>query len=47
VNSTRVWGTDIPRVHWKDKRPCERLVGSIIRKVTSLWAEGGAPAKVH
>jgi hypothetical protein len=28
-----VWGTDIPRVHWKDKRHHERLEGPIIRKV--------------
>jgi hypothetical protein len=42
----RLWGTDIPRVHWKDKRLHERPVGPIIRKVTSSWAEGGIPAKV-
>jgi hypothetical protein len=41
-----LWGTDIPWVHWKDKRPRERPEGPIIRKVTSSWAEGGAPAKV-
>jgi hypothetical protein len=44
--SPAVWGTDIPWVHWKDKRPHERPEGPIIRKVTSSWAEGGTLAKV-
>jgi hypothetical protein len=35
-----VWGTDIPRVHWKDKRPHERPGGPIIRKVIPSWAWG-------
>jgi hypothetical protein len=35
-----VWGTDIPGVHQKDKRPHERLVGPIIRKVIPSWAWG-------
>ena len=43
---TQLWGTNIPRVHWKDKRPHERPVGPITRKVTPSWAEGGTPAKV-
>jgi hypothetical protein len=42
----RLVGDGYPRVHWKDKRPQERPVGPIIRKVTSSWAEGGTPAKV-
>jgi hypothetical protein len=33
-----MWGTDIPRVHWKDKRPHERPKGPIIRKVIPSWA---------
>jgi hypothetical protein len=40
-----LWGTDIPRVHWKDKRPHERLKGPINRKVTPSWAWGGATSK--
>ena len=36
----RVWGIDIPRVHWKDKRPHERPEGPIIRKVIPSWAWG-------
>jgi hypothetical protein len=35
-----VWGIDIPRVHWKDKRPHERPEGPIIRKVIPSWAWG-------
>jgi hypothetical protein len=35
-----VWGTDIPRVHWKDKRPHERPNGPINRKVIPSWAWG-------
>jgi hypothetical protein len=38
---TLVWGTDIPRVHWKDKRPHERPKGPINRKVIPSWAWGG------
>jgi hypothetical protein len=48
-NQPKDWGLvgdGYPRVHWKDKRPHERPVGVIIRKVTSSWAEGRAPAKV-
>jgi hypothetical protein len=41
-----LWGTDIPQVHWKDKRPRERPAGPIIRKVTPSWAWGGMSAKV-
>jgi hypothetical protein len=37
----KVWGTDIPRVHRKGKRPRERPVGPIIRKVVPSWAWGG------
>jgi hypothetical protein len=37
-----VWGTDIPWVHWKDKRPHEWPKGPINRKVTPSWAWGGA-----
>jgi hypothetical protein len=36
-----LWGTDIPRVHWKDKRPHERPKGPINRKVIPSWAWGG------
>jgi hypothetical protein len=36
-----LWGTDIPRVHWKDKRPHERPKGPINRKVILSWAWGG------
>jgi hypothetical protein len=32
-----LWGTDIPRVHQKDKMPHEGLVGPIIRKVIPSW----------
>jgi hypothetical protein len=35
-----LWGIDIPRVHWKDKRPHERPEGPIIRKVIPSWAWG-------
>jgi hypothetical protein len=41
----RVWGTDIPRVHQKDKRPHERPKGPIIRKVIPLWAWERRPVK--
>jgi hypothetical protein len=40
-----VWGTDIPRVHQKDKMPHEGPVGPIIRKVIPSWAWGGTPNK--
>jgi hypothetical protein len=36
----QVWGTDIPRVHWKDKRPHERPKDPINRKVIPSWAWG-------
>jgi hypothetical protein len=35
-----LWGTDIPRVHQKDKRPHERPKGPIIRKVIPLVGLG-------
>jgi hypothetical protein len=41
-----LWGTDITRVHWKAKRPRERPMGPIIRKVIPSWAWGGTPAKM-
>jgi hypothetical protein len=44
-DSDQVWGTDIPRVHWKDKRPHERPKGPINRKVTPSWAWGGTISK--
>jgi hypothetical protein len=40
-----LWGTDIPRVHQKDKMPREGPVGPIIRKVIPLWAWGGTSNK--
>jgi ribonuclease HI len=40
-----VWGTDIPRVHWKSKRPHERPKGPINRKVILSWAWGGTISK--
>jgi hypothetical protein len=40
-----VWGTDIPRVHWKDKRPHERPKGPINRKVIPSWAWGGTTSE--
>jgi hypothetical protein len=33
-----LWGTDIPRVHQKDKRPHERPVDPIVREVIPSWA---------
>jgi hypothetical protein len=36
-----LWGTYIPRVHWKSKRPHERPKGPINRKVILSWAWGG------
>jgi hypothetical protein len=41
-----LWGTDIPRVHWKDKRPHERPEGPIIRKVIPSWAWGRMTSEV-
>jgi hypothetical protein len=41
----RLWGTDIPRVHWKDKRPHERPKGPINRKVIPSWAWGGTTSE--
>jgi hypothetical protein len=47
-------GTDIPRVHQKDKRPHERPVGPMIREIIPSWAWertpgepglGGTPSK--
>jgi hypothetical protein len=40
-----LWGTDIPRVHWKDKKPHERPKGPINRKVIPSWAWGGTISK--
>jgi hypothetical protein len=40
-----LWGIDIPRVHYKDKRPHERPKGPINRKVTPSWAWGGATSE--
>jgi hypothetical protein len=41
----RLWGTDIPQVHQKDKMPHEGPVGPIIRKVIPSWAWGGTSNK--
>jgi hypothetical protein len=41
-----LWGTDIPRVHQKDKMPREGPVGPIIRKVIPSWAWGGTSNKL-
>jgi hypothetical protein len=38
-------GTDIPRVHWKSKRPHERPKGPINHKVILSWAWGGTISK--
>jgi hypothetical protein len=35
-----MWGTDIPWVHWKDKRPHERPKSLINHEVTPSWAWG-------
>jgi hypothetical protein len=40
-----LWGTDIPRVHQKNKRPHERPKGPINRKVILSWAWGGTTSK--
>jgi hypothetical protein len=45
IGGRYVWGTDIHRVHWKDKRPHERPKGPINRMVTPSWAWGGATRK--
>jgi hypothetical protein len=42
-----LWGTDIPWVHRKDKRPHERPVGPIIRKVIPSWAWGGTSSEAN
>jgi hypothetical protein len=42
---TQVWGTDVPRVHQKDKRSHERPKGSIVHEVISWWAWERRPAK--
>jgi hypothetical protein len=41
-----LWGTDIPRVHQKDKMPREGPVGPIIHKVIPSWAWGGMPNRM-
>jgi hypothetical protein len=46
VHKNSLWGTDIPRVHQKDKRPHERLVGPIIREVIPSWAWGRTTSEV-
>jgi hypothetical protein len=38
ISSDSVWGTDIPRVHQKNKRPRERPVGPMVREVIPSWA---------
>jgi hypothetical protein len=38
LSGLHLWGTDIPRVHWKDKRPHERPKSLINREVTPSWA---------
>jgi hypothetical protein len=40
-----LWGTDIPRVHWKGKRPHERPKGPINRKDIPSWAWKGTISK--
>jgi hypothetical protein len=37
---TWLWGTNIPRVHWKGNRPHERPKSPINREVTPSWAWG-------
>jgi hypothetical protein len=46
VSGSSLWGTDIPRVHQKDKRPHERLVDPIIHEVIPSWAWGRTPSEV-
>jgi hypothetical protein len=45
VDSWVLWGTDIPRVHQKDKRPHERPKGPIIHKVIPSWSWGGTTSE--
>jgi hypothetical protein len=45
AQSLPLWGTDIPRVHWKGKKPHERPKGPINRKAIPLWAWGGTISK--
>jgi hypothetical protein len=45
LRSYSMWGTDIPRVHWKDKRPHERTKGPINHKVIPSWAWGGTTSE--
>jgi hypothetical protein len=40
-----LWGTDIPRVHQKNKRPHERPEGPIIREIIPSWAWEERPIK--
>jgi hypothetical protein len=48
INSPHpLWGTDIPRVHWKDKRPHERTKGPINRKVIPSWTWGGMTSEAN
>jgi hypothetical protein len=41
----KLWGTNIPRVHWKSKRPHERPKGPINCKVILSWVWGGTISK--
>jgi hypothetical protein len=45
LSTCHVWGTDIPWVHWKGKRPHERPKGPINRKVIPSWAWEGTISK--
>jgi hypothetical protein len=40
-----MWGTDIPRVHQKDKRPHKRPMGPIIREIIPSWAWERTPSE--
>jgi hypothetical protein len=40
-----LWGTDIPQVHLKGKRPHESPKGPINRKAIPSWAWGGTISK--
>jgi hypothetical protein len=40
-----LWGTDIPWVHWEDKRPHEWPKGLISHKVIPSWAWGGTTSE--